>query len=111
MEGDVGGGGGRGDEECDEGAGKVAEGGSSEDGEATSEEGDHRTFIEYYEKHLLFMYDHKHTHKMSLLPHQFIMNSVSNFSISIFGLELTRKAEEPEHNSNTKVKIVIKIIN
>ena len=95
MEGDVGGGGGRGDEECDEGAGKVAEGGgSSEDGEATSEEGDHRTFIEYYEKHLLFMYDHKHTHKMSLLPHQFIMNSirsrstVSNFSISIFCLEL-----------------------
>ena len=93
MEGDVGGGGGRGDEECDEGADKVAEGGgSSEDGEATSEEGDDRTFIEYYEKHLLFMYDHKHTHKMSLLPHQFIMNSirstVSNFSISIICLEL-----------------------
>ena len=30
MEGDVGGGGGRGDEECDEGAGKVAEGGEEE---------------------------------------------------------------------------------
>ena len=52
MEGDTEGRGGRGDEECDEGAGKVAEGGeSSEDGEATSEEGDDRTFIKYYEKH------------------------------------------------------------
>lgn len=49
MEGDVGGGGGRGDEECDEGAGKVVEGrGSSEDGEATSEEGDDRTLLKLW---------------------------------------------------------------